>query len=61
MYYESILGLVKENIGKKGLVYFPFIFTLFSFIFTLNLIGMIPYNYSVTSQIIVSIGLSFTI
>ena len=61
IYYESILGLVKENIGKKGLVYFPFIFTLFSFILTLNLIGMIPYNYSVTSQIIVSIGLSFTI
>jgi F-type H+-transporting ATPase subunit a len=61
MYYEFILGLVKENIGKKGLVYFPFIFTLFSFILTLNLIGMIPYNYSVTSQIIVSIGLSFTI
>ena len=61
MYYESLLGLVKENIGKKGLVYFPFIFTLFSFILTLNLIGMIPYNYSVTSQIIVSIGLSFTI
>jgi len=61
MYYESLLGLVKENIGKKGLIYFPFIFTLFSFILTLNLIGMIPYNYSVTSQIIVSIGLSFTI
>lgn len=61
MYYESLLGLVKENIGKKGLVYFPFIFTLFSFILTLNLVGMIPYNYSVTSQIIVSIGLSFTI
>lgn len=61
MYYEFLLGLVKENIGKKGLAYFPFIFTLFSFILTLNLIGMIPYNYSVTSQIIVSIGLSFTI
>ena len=61
MYYEFLLGLVKENLGKKGLVYFPFVFTLFSFIFTLNLIGMIPYDYAVTGQFVVAIGLSLSI
>ena len=58
MYYETIFGLIKDNIGQKGSNYFPFIFTLFSFILILNLLGMIPYVISVTAHISVAIGLS---
>ena len=61
MYYETIFGLIKDNIGQKGNNYFPFIFTLFSFILILNLLGMIPYVISVTAHISVAIGLSLSI
>lgn len=61
IYYEFILGLIKDSIGNKGHTYFPFIFTLFSFILMLNLLGMIPYVFSVTAHIAVTIGLSLAI
>lgn len=61
IYYEGILNLIKENLGNKGYFLFPFIFTLFSFILILNLLGMIPYVFSVTAHICVAIGLSLSI
>lgn len=61
MYYEALLGLIQDNIGEKGNNYFPFVFTLFSFILIMNLLGMIPYVFSVTAHICVAIGLSLSI
>lgn len=58
----SILGMISDQIGKKnGLIYFPFIFTLFSFIFVSNILGMIPYSFTPTSHISVTLGLSIAI
>jgi ATP synthase subunit 6 len=59
--YEFVYTLVYENIGKKGNRYFPFIFVLFIFILTCNLLGMIPYSFTVTSHIIVTFFLSLSI
>jgi F-type H+-transporting ATPase subunit a len=55
----SINSMVKEQIGKE--IYLPFIYSLFFFILIANLTGNIPYSYTITSSIIVSLGLSFTI
>jgi F-type H+-transporting ATPase subunit a len=57
--FTSINSMVKEQIGKE--IYLPFIYSLFFFILISNLTGNIPYSYTITSSIIVSIGLSFTI
>jgi F-type H+-transporting ATPase subunit a len=57
--FASINSMVREQIGKE--VYLPFIYSLFFFILIANLTGNIPYSYTITSSIIVSIGLSFTI
>jgi len=57
--FTSINSMVKEQIGKE--IYLPFIYSLFFFIIIANLTGNIPYSYTITSSIIVSIGLSFTI
>lgn len=60
----SILGIVKDQIGKdekKSLIYFPFIFTLFSFVLISNILGMIPYSFTPTSHISVTLGLSIGI
>ncbi|MBO5441669.1 MAG: F0F1 ATP synthase subunit A [Alphaproteobacteria bacterium] len=49
--YEFIYRLITENIGKEGLKYFSFIFTLFLFIVTGNLLGLFPYSFTFTSHI----------
>ena len=59
--YEFVSNMVKENVGTGGKKYFPFIFSLFMFILFGNLLGMVPYSYTFTSQIIVTITLALII
>ena len=59
--YENIFNIVKQNIGKEGYKYFPFILTLFVWIALMNLYGVVPYTFSPTSHIIVTFGLSLSI
>jgi len=60
--YNMILGIVVDNIGgKKAQLFFPLIFTIFFFISSMNLIGLIPYSYTVTSHFIVTFSISFFI
>ncbi len=49
-----IRDMVTEYIGKEGIKYLPFIATLFFFIFSCNLIGLIPGSYTITSQLVVT-------
>jgi ATP synthase subunit 6 len=56
--YELIAGLLKDTLGGKGQEYFPYVFTLFSFILIANLIGLIPYSFTVTSHLIVTFSLA---
>ena len=57
--FASIGSMVREQLGKE--VYFPFIYSLFFFILIANLCGNVPYSFTITTSIMVSIGLSFTI
>lgn len=57
--FASINSMVKEQLGKE--IYLPFIYSLFFFILIANLTGNIPYSFTITTSIMVSIGLSFTI
>ncbi len=56
--YEYVAGIVRENLGDEGMKFFPWVFALFSFILVLNLAGMIPYAFTVTSHIIVTFALA---
>ena len=58
MSYEFIANMVKDNVGTGGKVFFPFIFSLFLFILFGNVLGMVPYNFTYTSHIIVTFGLA---
>jgi len=58
MLYEFVADMVDSNIGHGGRQFFPFIFTLFAFTLFANLLGMIPYSYTTTSQIIVTFALA---
>jgi ATP synthase subunit 6 len=59
--YTAVLGVVLDNIGQKGLRYFPFIFVLFTFILAMNLIGMVPYSFTVTSHLVITFTLSLIV
>jgi F-type H+-transporting ATPase subunit a len=51
---DFIGGVVDENMGAKGRAYVPFIFSLFMFILAANLIGLLPFAFTVTSHIAVT-------
>jgi len=55
---EFSLNMIQDNVGKKGVSYFPYIFSLFLFILVGNLLGMIPGGFTFTSHIIVTFTLS---
>lgn len=61
MTYEFIQNMLYEALQEKGNRFFPIIFTLFVFIFSCNLLGMIPYTFTVTSHIIFTFGLGIVI
>nr|YP_010955418.1 ATP synthase F0 subunit 6 [Butyriboletus hainanensis]WMX20508.1 ATP synthase F0 subunit 6 [Butyriboletus hainanensis] len=57
--FSSINTIVRDQIGRE--IYLPFIYSLFLFILCSNLVGNIPYTFTITTSIILSMGLSFTI
>jgi F-type H+-transporting ATPase subunit a len=59
--FASINTMVRDQIGTANEVYLPFIYSLFFFIVIANLTGNVPYNYTITTSVIVSLGLSLTI
>lgn len=60
--YMAVSSLVLTYInGKKGRLFFPLIFTVFLFVASMNLIGLIPYSFTVTSHIVSTLTLSLTI
>jgi F-type H+-transporting ATPase subunit a len=58
-YYGFCITLLKENFTKKGLFFFPYVFSLFSFLLLANLFGMVPYSFAITSHLIITLFLSF--
>jgi len=50
--------VLTENVKKNGSYFFPMLFSIFSFIFFCNLLGMIPYSFTVTSHIVITLGLA---
>jgi F-type H+-transporting ATPase subunit a len=58
MLYEFISEMVRSNVGNEGRPYFPFVFTLFVFLLFGNMLGLIPYSYTFTSQIVVTFVLA---
>lgn len=61
MVYGLISDMLQQNIGQKGKKFVPLIFTLFMFILTCNLFGMIPYGFTVTSHISVTFTLAMMV
>jgi F-type H+-transporting ATPase subunit a len=56
--HEFVAGMLRDSAGQSGMKYFPFVFSLFMFIFAANMLGMIPGAFTVTSHIVVTAALA---
>lgn len=61
MSYEFVAGTVRDSAGEQGMKFFPFVFSLFMFILVSNLIGLIPYTFTVASHLIVTAALALAV
>jgi len=60
--YKMILSMISDNIsGKKGQLFFPLVFSVFFYVASLNLIGLVPYSFTLTSHLIVTFALAIAI
>ena len=59
--YEFVANTVRSTAGKEGMKFFPLVFSLFMFIGVSNMIGIIPYTFTVSSHIIVTVALALLV
>ncbi len=61
MIYEFVANLLRDSAGSEGMKFFPLVFSLFVFILVANMFGMVPYFFTVTSHIIVTLALALLV
>lgn len=59
--YGFIYKMVEDITGKDGLVYFPYVMTLFMFIVCANFIGLLPMSFTTTSHIAVTVVMAMAV
>lgn len=59
--YEFVASTVRGSAGNEGMKFFPLVFSLFIFVLTANMVGMIPYSFTVTSHLIVTAALALLV
>jgi F-type H+-transporting ATPase subunit a len=61
MLHDFVAGTLRDAAGNEGMKFFPLVFSLFMFVLTANLLGMIPGFFTVTSHIIVTFALAMLV
>ncbi|MBZ6075981.1 F0F1 ATP synthase subunit A [Microvirga puerhi] len=59
--HDFVAGTLRDAAGEEGMKFFPLVFSLFMFVFTANMLGMIPGFFTVTSQVIVTFSLAILV
>jgi F-type H+-transporting ATPase subunit a len=59
--YEFVATTIRSTAGSEGMKFFPLVFTIFMFILVANLIGLIPYSFTITSHIIVTVSFALLV
>jgi len=59
--YEFVANMIRSNAGQEGMKFFPFVFSIFMLLAVSNLIGIIPYTFTIASHIIVTAALALTV
>ena len=59
--YEFVANTIRSSAGSEGMKFFPLVFSLFMFVMVSNMIGIIPYTFTVASHIIVTVSLALLV
>jgi F-type H+-transporting ATPase subunit a len=59
--YEFVANTIRSTAGQEGMKFFPLVFSLFMFICVSNMVGIIPYTFTVSSHIIVTVSLALLV
>src|SRR6266436_1310458 len=59
--YEFVANTIRSTAGSEGMKFFPLVFSLFMFIMISNLVGIIPYTFTVSSHLIVTAALALLV
>jgi F-type H+-transporting ATPase subunit a len=59
--YEFVASMIRSTAGAEGMKFFPLVFSLFMFICVSNLVGIIPYTFTVSSHIIITATLALLV
>ena len=59
--YEFVAGMIRVNVGQEGMRFFPLVFSLFTFILVSNVVGIIPYQFTVASHLIVTAAMALLV
>jgi F-type H+-transporting ATPase subunit a len=59
--YEFVADMLRSTAGHEGMKFFPYVFSIFTFVLLLNLFGLIPYGFTVTSHIIITAALALMV
>ena len=61
-FYNFINSMIKGNItSKRRIIFFPFVFSLFMFILFSNVLGIIPYSFTITSHISITFAMAISV
>src|SRR3954464_4662359 len=55
--YEFVADTIRSAAGKEGMRFFPLVFSIFMFTVVANMIGLIPFAFTITSHIIITVSL----
>ncbi len=59
--YEFVATTIRSTAGSEGMKFFPLVFSLFMFILVANIVGLIPYTFTITSHIIITVSLAMVV
>ena len=59
--YEFIANTLRSSAGEEGMKFFPFVFSLFTFVLFANVLGLIPYAFAVTSHLVITAMLAIMV
>jgi F-type H+-transporting ATPase subunit a len=59
--YEFVANTIRSTAGEQGMRFFPFVFSIFMFVTVSNMIGLIPYAFTVSSHLIITAALALLV
>jgi len=59
--YEFVATTLRSSAGSEGMKFFPLVFSIFMFVLVVNVMGLIPYSFTVTSHIIITVSLALLV